>query len=349
MLRLLYLGNYYELNKVPFIVRYAKELSGIAKQLWKDADKETKKLVKEEAKRKKKNDIKLKDSKATLMSWRIQSIECSILLKIHKWFTDNNYNIGQFCHDGLTIEHNKYNPHPNILPEDIIKEVNNEINEIGGEYNYEGYTVTLSKKIMEIKDIGDIIVDPNVLPPRKKKVPAKIVKEKVTKEKCSIESQVLTSSLSSDDIPDTAPKIITTQNLFSKPSTHRTSINGCGHIPYKITCQDKFTNMMNYIFDKMDLANDDNLFLNEYPHCADNVPHIYYLDFDWKLSDVAINSIIDTLAECTEDRNDPTICIARNEESSKVHLYVKMICEEDAKIGVMTKWRDSMWDNLGRR
>jgi len=33
MLRLLYLGDYYELNKVPFVVRYAKELSGIAKQL----------------------------------------------------------------------------------------------------------------------------------------------------------------------------------------------------------------------------------------------------------------------------------------------------------------------------
>jgi len=32
-------------------------------------------LVKEDVKRKKKKDIKLKDSKATLMSWRIQTIE----------------------------------------------------------------------------------------------------------------------------------------------------------------------------------------------------------------------------------------------------------------------------------
>jgi len=38
MLRLLYLGDYYEQNKIPFVVKYAKELSGIAKQLWKDAD-----------------------------------------------------------------------------------------------------------------------------------------------------------------------------------------------------------------------------------------------------------------------------------------------------------------------
>jgi len=76
------------------------------------------------------------------------------------------------------------------------------------------------------------------------------------------------------------------------------------------------------------LANDDNLFLNEYPHCADDVPHIYYLDFDWRLSDAAINSITDTLAECTKEC--PNFCIAKNEESGKVHLYVKMICEEDA-------------------
>jgi len=79
---------------------------------------------------------------------------------------------------------------------------------------------------------------------------------------------------------------------------------------------------------------------------SDYVPHIYYLDFDWNLSDAVINSIIDTLAKCTEDGNDPTICIARNEESNKVHLYVKMICEEDAKIGVLSKWRDAMWNNL---
>jgi len=96
--------------------------------------------------------------------------------------------------------------------------------------------------------------------------------------------------------------------------------------------------MMNDIFDKMDSVDDDDFFLNEYPHCVDNVSHIYYLDFDWNLSDSAINSIIETLAECTKDENIPTVCIARNEESNKVHLYVKIICEENAKIGVMTKW-----------
>jgi len=57
-------------------------------------------------------------------------------------------------------------------------------------------------------------------------------------------------------------------------------------------------------------------------------------------------SIIDTLAECTKDEDAPTVCIARNEESGKVYIYVKMICKQDAKIGMMTKWRDSMWDNL---
>jgi len=132
------------------------------------------------------------------MSWHIQDIECGILLKIHKWFTDNKYIVGQFCHDGLTIERDEYNPYPDLLPEDIIGEVNNEINEIGGEYNYDGYTVTLSEKIMEIKDLGDIVVDPNVLPlscvspdAKKKKVPAKI-----TKEKCSSENQTCTSDKS---------------------------------------------------------------------------------------------------------------------------------------------------------
>jgi len=70
MLRLIYLGDYYELNKLPCVVKYAKELSGIANQLWKDADDKTKKFVKEENKGKKKKDINLKDSKATLMSWR---------------------------------------------------------------------------------------------------------------------------------------------------------------------------------------------------------------------------------------------------------------------------------------
>jgi len=77
MLRLLYLGDYFESNKVLHIVKYAKELSGIANQLWKDADDKTKKLAKKEVKRKKKKDIKLKDSKATLMSWRIQSIDAA--------------------------------------------------------------------------------------------------------------------------------------------------------------------------------------------------------------------------------------------------------------------------------
>jgi len=160
--------------------------------------------------------------------------------------------------------------------------------------------VTLSlcpKKIMEIKDLGNIIVDLNVLPPSgdtqgdKKKVPAKIVKEKVTKEKCSIENQACTSS--------DAPKILGKQNLFSKPSTHRTAINGCGHIPYKITGHDEFKEMVNEILDE----DGNNFFLNEYPHCADDVPYIYSLDFDWNLSDAAIDSILDTLAKCTKDGN----------------------------------------------
>jgi len=161
------------------------------------------------------------------MSWRIQSIECSILLKIHKWFTDNNYIIGQFCHDGLTIERNEYNPHPNTLPEDIIHEVNNAINKIGSKYNYKGFTVTLSEKVMEIKDLGNIIVDANVLPPcDKKKVPAKVVKEKVAKEKSNnITCNTLSSSSSSSsDGTNTVPKIVAAQKLFcstfSKPSTH---------------------------------------------------------------------------------------------------------------------------------
>jgi len=110
---------------------------------------------KEDVKRKKKKDIKLKDSKATLMSWRIQSIECGILLKVYQWFTDNGYNLGQFCHDSLTIERNEHNKYPDFLPRDIIDKVNNAINEIGGEYNYENYTVNLSKKKMDIETIID--------------------------------------------------------------------------------------------------------------------------------------------------------------------------------------------------
>jgi len=49
-----------------------------------------------------------------LAHWHLQSIESGILLKIHKWFTDNGYNVGQFCHDGLTIERNKYNHYPDM-------------------------------------------------------------------------------------------------------------------------------------------------------------------------------------------------------------------------------------------
>jgi len=61
---------------------------------------------------------------------------------------------------------------------------------------------------------------------------------------------------------------------------------------------------------------------------------------------LAIDAITDTLANCTKDRNYLTFCIVRNEESGKVHLYVKMICEEDTKIGVLSKWRNDMWSNL---
>jgi len=175
-------------------------------------------------------------------------------------------------------------------------------------------------------------------------VPAKVVKEKVAKEKSNNITHGMSSSLSGDT--NAVPKIVAAKGAFSKLSTHRTTICGHSHIPYKITCQDKFTKMMNDIFDQMDLANDDNFFLNEYPHHVDDVPCIYYLDFDWKLSDAAIDAITDALAKCTKDRTYPTFCIARNEENNKVHLYVKMICEEDAKIGVLSKWHDSMWSNL---
>jgi len=46
-----------------------------------------------------------------------------------------------------------------------MQEVSEAINEIGGPYNYENCTVTLSEKPMPIKDLDDIIVGPNVLPP----------------------------------------------------------------------------------------------------------------------------------------------------------------------------------------
>jgi len=67
---------------------------------------------------------------------------------------------------------------------------------------------------MEIKDLGNIVVDPNVLPPHnKKKVLAKIVKEKITKGKSNhITSNVLSSSLSSGNTPDNTN--ISTQNEF---------------------------------------------------------------------------------------------------------------------------------------
>jgi len=179
MLRFLYLGDYYEVKKIKHVEKYAKELLDIAKRLWNDANDKTIKLVKKEVKRKNKNNIE-KNSKATLMSWHIQSIECGILLKVYEWFTDNDYKVGQFCHDGLTIERNESCPFPNLLPEDVIDEVNKAINEIGGPYNYENYTVTLSEKPMPIKDLGNIIVDPNVLPTydEEKEEPAKLDKSK---------------------------------------------------------------------------------------------------------------------------------------------------------------------------
>jgi len=281
------------------------------------------KLVKEDVKRKKKKGIKLTDSKATLMSWCIQTIECSILLKIYKWFTGNGYMVGQFCHDGLTIECNEHNYHPDFLPEDVIDEVNSAINEIGSKYNYENYTVTLSKKKMDIENLGNIIVDPNVLPPRgKKKVPAKLVNQKT------------------DPI---TPKAITSKTLtFKSLSMHRLAIDGRSHIPYKITGHKEFKKMINDILDE----DKDNFFLNEYQLLVDDVPHIYSLDFDWNLSDMAIYSIIDTLAECTKDGNCPSHFIARNEESGKVQIYVRIICKREAKICVLSKWCNLMWDNL---
>jgi hypothetical protein len=41
------------------------------------------------------------------------------------------------------------------------------------------------------------------------------------------------------------------------------------------------------------------------------------------------------------------IFIARNEESGKVHIFMlEWFCECKAKIGILTKWHDSMWDNF---
>jgi len=132
------------------------------------------------------------------------------------------------------------------------------------------------------------------------------------------------------------PKIITSKTLtFKNPSTHRLVIDVCGHIPYKITRQEEFKKMVNDILDE----DKDNFFLNEYPHHVDDVPHIYSLDFDWDLSDMTIYSILDTLAKCTKDENCPSHFIARNEESGKVHIYVRMVCERKAKIGVLSKWQ----------
>jgi len=61
---------------------------------------------------------------------------------------------------------------------------------------------------------------------------------------------------------------------------------------------------------------------------------------------VAIYSIIEALAKCTEDRNSPSHFIARNEESGKVHIYVRMVCKHEAEIGILAKWRGSMWNNF---
>jgi len=73
---------------------------------------------------------------------------------------------------------------------------------------------------------------------------------------------------------------------FKKPSTHRLAIDGRGHIPYKIAGYNEFKKIVNDILDK----DEDNFFLNEYPHHVDDVPHIYSLGFDWNLSDAAIYS-----------------------------------------------------------
>jgi len=100
--------------------------------------------------------------------------------------------------------------------------------------------------------------------------------------------------------------------------------------------------MVNDILDE----DEDNFFLNNHLHHADDVPHIYSLDFDWNLSDAAIDSILDTLAKCTEDGNHLSHFIARNEDSGKVHIYVRIICKHKAEIGVLSKWHNSMWDNL---
>jgi len=101
----------------------------------------------------------------------------------------------------------------------------------------------------------------------------------------------------------------------------------------KITGRNEFKKMVNDILDE----DEDNFLLNENPHHVDNVPHIYSLDFDWNLSDVVIDSIIEVLAECTEDGNCPSHFIARNEESGKVHIYVRMVCKCEVKFGILIK------------
>jgi len=95
------------------------------------------------------------------------------------------------------------------------------------------------------------------------------------------------------------------------------------YIPYKIARYNEFKKMVNDILDE----DKNNFFLNEYLHHVDEVPHIHSLDFDWKLSDAAIDSILDTLSKCTKDRNRPSHFIARNEESGKVHIYARMVCK----------------------
>jgi len=142
------------------------------------------------------------------MSWHIQHIEHSILMKVYEWFRDNGYNVGQFCHDGLTAEHNENCPHPKLLPRDVIGKVNYAINKIGRKYSYENYTVTLSEKSIPIKDLSNMVVDPNVL---------------VTQDEAKSTPK---------DEPAKLNKLKKGFTTFKDPSMHRTVITGRSHIPH---------------------------------------------------------------------------------------------------------------------
>jgi len=92
--------------------------------------------------------------------------------------------------------------HPELLPKEVIEEVNVAINEIGGKYNYENYTVSLSEYNYNI-----------------------------------IMKNILSLCLPTHHETKSTPKNEQAKlnKLKKNPSTHRMAINGRGHIPDKIT------------------------------------------------------------------------------------------------------------------